>query len=81
MEDLGHNSIAGPVYPYDTSRASSHAVCAASPLCTTPSFGITVRNQVPSSSTSLGGALLLELAVKVVALVGPGDVVAVPSDS
>lgn len=36
---------------------------------------------IPSLDAGLGGACLLELAVEVVALLGPGNVVAVPGNS
>jgi hypothetical protein len=51
------------------------------PLCTTPFVGIRAVLSIPSLGARLGGALLLELAVEVVALLGPGDVVAVPGNS
>lgn len=81
--DLPTDSIAGPVYPYDTQA-----------IPTLPGLHCTARIhllvvssiRVPAQSSSypkplssqLGSALLLQLLVEVVAGVSPRHVVAVP---
>lgn len=77
---LPTDSIAGPVYPYDTQAIPKRSI--ASPV----SSRSYVRPPSPKSSTTTaaslralpGGALVLELLVVVVAGVGARDVVAVP---
>ena len=77
---LPTDSIAGPVYPYDTQAIPKRITV--SPV----SFRSYVRPPSPQSSTTTadslralpGGALVLELLVVVVAGVGARDVVAVP---
>jgi len=77
-----HDSIVGPVYRYDTSRRASLSMhLTPPPLCTTPFVSIRAVLSISSLGAGLSGALLLELAVEVVALLGPGNVVAVPGNS
>ena len=88
---LPTDSIAGPVYPYDTTQAPlgstlfsfSSRPLHMFPLPTQPSVHPSFLPSIRSChhqclNSCPRGALLLELAVVVVAGVGPGDVVAVP---
>lgn len=79
---LPTDSIAGPVYRYDTeaiSKRSSSSSVSVSSVTYPPSIPHIHPSLLASLDSLPGGALLLDLLVIVVAGVGPRNVVAVPN--